>query len=323
MKKSAQWGVIATLAIMVGCHGGTIRKDVFPSPMDTKDHALLIEACGQKKQVVPCSLGFDEEFAHSPIRAFVPASGNLMVYGCGIDSEIMVTSQQSFFFTIPEPIKVGVPGACVVDFTFTPKLPDHWKSKEVIRDLRGRLYFERREKGSAPAGLRAGSDIGIGMVSIKVREGQVLGNESLVVTLTRASAGTFQISGCGRKVTGGFNGNQIEVLLSDLLGGIAPTVGECFLFGWAVGGDGLDETLSVALTVFRKDAQALAGLAWIDKGKTCFEADKAVSFVTLGEQRTNDTKGCFKGTTGVLTFVTAQGRALYGIVSAGGIEWIQ
>lgn len=298
--------------------------------MDTGNHQLLVSFCDQLGRVVGCSLGSEEEITGKPVHVFTPATGTLMVKGCGVDAEVEVrTLADSGFKFTGEPIPFGQPGGCWMDLVMVYRLPENWKSGGVeIQNLRGRIFLERRAAGSQAAALTIAGRAGSGLIPFITRADEMLlagAPESTVqIDLGEEDSGQYRLGGCGLELRGSFTGRTLRLDLAELWPGGIPLKGSCLIFGWAVGSAGLDRSLSLGVTVFRKDDTALAGSAWLEKGKVCYEAQPYVSFVTWGEKRSNELKGCFemKGE-GILTMVTAAGRAAYAHVTTGGVEWLK
>lgn len=318
------------LLLLIACQHPKLRQDPFPATLTTGNHSLLVDFCGSVGTTVGCSLASEEPVVGKLLRLYTPATGTLKVYGCGIDTSLEVSSLSQYAFRFTELLPIGKPGGCIVDLLMIYRIPSDWKTNGVpIQNIRSRLFIERREASSSAAAFSLpGHQLETGLGTWKVREGVVFppgsGQSSLLVSLPSRDSGSWQISGCGMKLTGEFDGDSIEVDLAELWPGRIPLLGECLLFGWAVGREGTDVTFSIGLTVYRRDDAELGGQVWREKDRVCYQAQPTVSFATWGEQRSNELKTCFKyKAPGILTFVTAQGRAAYAQVGEDGVQWIR
>jgi hypothetical protein len=305
---------------LVSCKDVEVRRDPYPASFDTLNHALLIEFRGSLESTVGCSLDSTVSTEAEPYKVYAPFKGELFVHGCGVDQKFVLDKPGPFSFKLPNIIPVGRPGFCILDIQYNFRVEN-----AQFRTIRGRVYAERRGEGEGASEIYGRFDRkAIGTSTVKIREGFEGTIQTMKIRTSKPTPrGYAQLFGCnaGFKQKE-FQGQEIEFDLSDLVQK-PSSKSECFLFGFAVGEDGLNDTFSLGLTVFSKDDVRVGAHAFIEKNKVCFIADKYVSLVTYGEQWSNKLEGCFKRTSeNVISFYSSQGRGLHGVIGGSeGVQW--
>lgn len=311
--------VIVVLGSASSCNSFQARPDPYPSTSDTLNHSLLISFCGKTETVVGCALESSESTEEKEFRVHSPWKGELQVYGCGIDKKFLIEKPGPFNFKLPNLISLGVRGNCLLDFQYNFRMPDSFP-----RGIRGRVYIDRLGPGQSAARVSDHYKNSFqGVAAIKIREGfESTIQEIHVQTSKPTSRGFFQIMGCGNGIRQmEFFGEGFDFDLSELVS-IPSHKSDCFLFGWAVDGQGLNDTFSMGLTVFGREDVKLGAHAYIDKKRMCFVADKYVSLVVYGDQVSFKLEDCFKLTEHrLISFYSIQGRVLHGDLESGEVQW--
>lgn len=311
--------VLIMVVGLVSCNSFQARPDPFPSPVDTLNHSLLISFCGKTETVIGCALETSESTEEKVFRVHSPTKGELQIYGCGIDQKFLIEKSGTSDFKFPNLISLGVRRNCILDFQYNYRLSDNWP-----RGLRGRVYLDRRGPGQSESRISDHYKNSFdGVAAIKIREGFEATIQEIHVRTSRPSQrGFYQIMGCGSGIRQReFQGEGFDFDLSELTS-LPSKKSDCFLFGWAVDGQGLNDTFSMGLTVFGREEVKVGAHAYIEKKRMCFVADKYVSLVVYGEQTSFKLEDCFKLTDErIISFYTIQGRALHGDLESGEVQW--
>lgn len=307
--------------LLAACNSFQSRPDPFPAPFDTLNHTLLTEFCGKSETVIGCQLDSEELTDDKFVRIHAPMKGDIQIYGCGIDKKILAEKQGVIDFKLGPVLPVGKRGNCILDFQFNFRVSDNFP-----RAIRSRIFIDRRGPGqsSPPSFTDQYGHSFQGTAAIKIREGFEGTFQPIRIKTSRTTErGVYEFIGCGGGIKPKeFSGDGFEFDLSELI--TAPSKkGDCFLFGWAVDGAGLDDSFSMGLTVFGRDDTKLGAHAWVEKKKVCFFADETVSLVVYGDEVSFKLEDCFKAQDEkvFISFYTIQGRALHGSFESGGVVW--
>jgi hypothetical protein len=319
--------VIVLVTFFISCNTVVVRQDPYPPPTETNDYSLLSRFCNKTATLIGCSIEYDTDLSKA-LTVYAPYKGDLTLYGCGIDEKIFISSSGKFHVELPDYFFTRPNTSCILDLLFTWRLPEKWKQTIPTRSLRGRIFVERGDLGAKQATISYQGVNHLGIAPIRVREGF----ESLVLpqitikTTEPTSRGYFSLFGCGSGIKElGFNGNEISIDVAKL---VTPPArpGDCFLFGFAIGMEGLNNFFSVPLNVYATSTVKVGASATIDakKNKICYEADQYVSLVAYGSQISNDLKGCFDKTQEtIISFYTVQGRATHLELKNGVFQWTE
>lgn len=320
-KESMRHVILFILACMglASCNSFQARPDPYPSSYDTLNHALLITFCGKTETVIGCSLDAEESTDAKTFRVHSPYQGEIQIYGCGIDRKILTEEPGNVDFQLPNLLSLGKRGNCILDIQYNFRVQDNFP-----RGLRGRIFIDRRGPGQSASIISDHyKNTSVGVAAIKIREGFESTIQEIHVKTSRPTArGFYQIMGCGAGIKQReFAGDGFDFDLSEVIQ-LPSKKSDCFLFGWAVDGQGLNDTLSLGLTVFTRDDIKIGAHAYIEKKRVCFVADQYVSLIVYGNQISSKLKGCFKLTdSSLISFYTVQGRALHGSLEGGDVQW--
>jgi hypothetical protein len=273
--------------------------------------------CGKIETVIGCSFGSDES-TEGQFRIYSPAKGEIGIYGCGVDTKLLVEKSGPTDFVLPNLVAIGKRGNCVLDVEFNFRLQDSFP-----RAIRGRVFVDRRGPGQTSSEISGLNRTDIGTSAYKIRQGFESTIQTIRVRTSKPTLkGYFQIYGCGAGIKlREFSGEGFEFDLSELVK--TPTEkSDCFLFGWAVDGSGLNDTFSIGLTVFSKDDIQVGAHAYLNNKKVCFVADKYVSLISYGNQVSFKLEDCFNLTEETLiSFYTIKGRVRHGVLEDGEFKW--
>jgi hypothetical protein len=303
-----------------------VRPDPYPPSIETNDYNLLTQFCGQTGTTIGCSLEFDNNLPSNEIVVYTPYIGDISFYGCGIDEKQTVSTSGRYSHELPHYFFSRPDRNCILDILYTWRLPDQWKQTIPTRAMRGRVYLTRGEPNSKHAQLEYHGNTFEGIASLKLRQGfEASGSHLLRLKLTQPTdRGYFSMMGCGSGIKEqAFKGDELTVNIAQLI--TPPSkVGDCFLFGFAVGVGGLDNFFSLGMNIFDKSTVRVGARAYLDKKKVCYESDSYVSLVAYGGQISNSTKDCFKRTEETLiSFYTVQGRAAYLQLKGDTFVWME
>lgn len=317
-------GVLAFLLMACACKNVELRKDPYSSPLDTRDHALLLQYCDKFGTTVACQVPQD---GNPPgiMTVHVPVSGVVELTGCGINQRHVADHTGPNSFILPDlPMLEQDGSGCILDIFYAWNVPKEWRSQIPVRGLRGKVFFQRVNRMASPA--KVGLDheaVEEGSIALKVPKGFESQGHRLNVSLTGSSPGGFyRLFGCNAGIEKRpFQGDTLQIALSDLS---SPTHPECLYYGFALDKHGLIDVFSVGLTVYEREATPLAVKVRFKGKRICYEAEKFVSIATYSGRAENSLKGCFDSTgNGVLSFYSVQGRARHALISEDKIEWVK
>lgn len=319
--------LISLLLFGCACRKVELRPDPFASPLDTKDHALLLQYCDKFGTSVACQVPQDSGVAQ-PLTIYAPTSGRVEIIGCGVNTAYVIDQPGPSSFILPDPPGIQKDGSgCILDIFYSWNVPKKWRSQVPVRGMRGKIFLQRVSRMSTPASLSV--DNGpqeLGAIAIKLPIGFESANHKLDVLLSQESqAGFFRLHGCNTGIPKReFAGKSIPIALSELTPSQPTQPSECLYYGFAVDKRGLVDTFALGLTTYSRDAAPLAVNAWRDGKKVCYEAEKYVSLTTFGRHIRNGLKGCFESDdNGVVSFYSVQGRARHALIQEDKIEWVK
>ena len=324
-----KWGLIVFFLVsFMACKNIELRPDPYKSPLETNDHALLMQYCDQFGTTIACQVPQDSGIPE-PLTIHAPVGGTAEIIGCGIrDKRVIENTGPNAFIISDLPDLQDEGTGCVLDVFYAWHVPQKWRARVPVKGLHGKIFLNRVSRLSTPASVTYNlGPSSSGALAIKVRDGAQNGHwNSLKITVTQESAGGFyRLSGCNQGITKReFSGASVNVPLSQLIPD-PVTFADCLYFGFALDKKGLVDQFSVGVSIVSNEAEPLAVTAQIKGTKLCYEAEKFVSIVTYGGQVSNASKGCFELTAGtVISFYTVQGRAKHGLLEiGGGVTWVK
>ena len=318
-------GILIVLLMLSACKNVELRPDPYKSPLETNDHALLMQYCDQFGTSIACQVPQDSGIPE-PLTIHAPVGGTVEIVGCGIrDKRLIDKTGPNGFIILDLPDLQDEGTGCILDVFYAWNVPKKWRAKVPVRGLHGKIFMNRVSRMSSPAGIGFDLDpMQTGSVAIKVRDG-VQNGHSLHIAFTQESkGGFFRLYGCKQGISKReFVGDSLNILLSELIKEPIDFT-DCLYFGFALDKKGLVDVFSLGVSVVSNDAEPVAATAEVKGTKICYEAEKFVSIVTFDGQVNNAPKGCFNlGSGNVISFYTVQGRAKHGLVQNGVITWVR